>query len=456
MSKIYSLLRNNKQTGPYSLEELVQLQLKPFDLVWAEGKSAGWRYPSEIDALKPYLAEAGSPEPEVQSLKPVVPSPKPVVEATQPLAVAEENKPEAVAPVVPRNKRPSKAIYVSLPAGTNPAPVAAPVPVPEAKQAPVQTVATVGEASGDGAGEEPKESFEERVERMRRRVAAVESREKVEVEEGSDEINTKYSRSLEDIKEEYSSWMKQQKSKKRFPVKKLLFGAAAVLVLTAGGWMAYAFISNAPAPVPAVQPLAEAAIPIAEKENVPEPEHDVPGDAATRAVIEHLDHTLEVLEANEKKAPAKKKATPVVNKRLSNPVRTTPVPAVKPRTETAAGKTAQEKSASPSTETPRRVKSSVPLSKLVNIQGRVVKARKGIEGVEITLQNNSDQTLKLVAVDVLYHKGNNNVIQRETIYFSDIRPGTSRMMVARGNRNARSANYQLGLISAEDGLYVSR
>ena len=55
MQKIYSLLRNNKQSGPYTLEELLQLKLKPFDLVWVEGKSGGWSYPTEIDSLKIYV-----------------------------------------------------------------------------------------------------------------------------------------------------------------------------------------------------------------------------------------------------------------------------------------------------------------------------------------------------------------------------------------------------------------
>jgi hypothetical protein len=443
MSKIYSLLRNNKQTGPYSLEELVQLQLKPFDLVWAEGKSAGWLYPSEIDTLKPYMEAA------VVSPQPEVPSPKPAVETAQPLAVSEEKEPEAIAHIIPQKKKSYKAIYVSFPAGTNPVAEAAPVPAPGLKQASVQPVVTVAGAASDEVGEEPQGSFEERVERMRRRVAAVESREELEEEKG-DEINTKYSRSLDDIKEEYSSWIKEQKSKKRFPLKKLVIGTAALLVLALGGWLGYAFMSNAPAALTAQQPLAEASIPVAEKESNGERGQDVvPGDASTRAVIGHLDHTLEALEANEKKTAVKKKPLPV-------PVRTTPVPASKKNTETAPVQTTQERSTPSSTETPRRVKSSVPLSKLVNIQGRVIKARKGIDGVEITLQNNSGQTLKLVAVDVMYHKGGNRVIQRETIYFSDIRSHTSRILIAPGNRNARGANYQLGLISAEDGLYVSR
>lgn len=50
----YLLLRDNKQSGPYTMEELVAKGLKAYDLVWVEGKSAAWRYPSEIAELKPY------------------------------------------------------------------------------------------------------------------------------------------------------------------------------------------------------------------------------------------------------------------------------------------------------------------------------------------------------------------------------------------------------------------
>ena len=50
----YLLLRDNKQSGPYSVEELAAHGLKAYDLVWLEGKSAAWRYPSEIQELKPF------------------------------------------------------------------------------------------------------------------------------------------------------------------------------------------------------------------------------------------------------------------------------------------------------------------------------------------------------------------------------------------------------------------
>ncbi|HTE27208.1 hypothetical protein [Flavitalea sp.] len=50
----YLLLRDNKQSGPYSVPELIEKGIKAYDLVWLDGKSAAWRYPSEIEELKAY------------------------------------------------------------------------------------------------------------------------------------------------------------------------------------------------------------------------------------------------------------------------------------------------------------------------------------------------------------------------------------------------------------------
>ena len=48
----YRLLRDNKETGPFSEDEMIAKGFKPYDLIWVEGRSAGWRYPSEIPAFK--------------------------------------------------------------------------------------------------------------------------------------------------------------------------------------------------------------------------------------------------------------------------------------------------------------------------------------------------------------------------------------------------------------------
>ena len=55
MEKVYLLLRNNLQTGPYNIDELLQQQLKPLDLIWVEGKSLAWSYPSEVSELNPHV-----------------------------------------------------------------------------------------------------------------------------------------------------------------------------------------------------------------------------------------------------------------------------------------------------------------------------------------------------------------------------------------------------------------
>src|SRR3954464_6534578 len=62
MQRIYLLLRNNKQSGPHTLDELINLALKPFDLIWIEGKSSAWSYPSEVAELKAHVKETKQPE----------------------------------------------------------------------------------------------------------------------------------------------------------------------------------------------------------------------------------------------------------------------------------------------------------------------------------------------------------------------------------------------------------
>ncbi len=50
----YLLLRNNRESGPFTFEEMKGMTLKTYDLLWVVGKSAAWRYPGEIAELKPF------------------------------------------------------------------------------------------------------------------------------------------------------------------------------------------------------------------------------------------------------------------------------------------------------------------------------------------------------------------------------------------------------------------
>lgn len=52
--KAYRLLRNNKEQGPFTAEELIEKNLKPYDLIWVDGRSAAWSYPGELVEFKTY------------------------------------------------------------------------------------------------------------------------------------------------------------------------------------------------------------------------------------------------------------------------------------------------------------------------------------------------------------------------------------------------------------------
>lgn len=54
-NKVYRLLRNNKEQGPFTLEELIVSGLKPYDLIWVDGRSAAWSYPGELNEFKNYV-----------------------------------------------------------------------------------------------------------------------------------------------------------------------------------------------------------------------------------------------------------------------------------------------------------------------------------------------------------------------------------------------------------------
>jgi hypothetical protein len=56
MERVYLLLRNNQQTGPFTIDELLQQQLKPSDMIWVEGKSAAWTYLSELELI-PFIKD---------------------------------------------------------------------------------------------------------------------------------------------------------------------------------------------------------------------------------------------------------------------------------------------------------------------------------------------------------------------------------------------------------------
>ena len=51
MKRVYRLLRDNLESGPFTIDELLGQQLRADDMLWIEGRSTAWCYLSEIELL---------------------------------------------------------------------------------------------------------------------------------------------------------------------------------------------------------------------------------------------------------------------------------------------------------------------------------------------------------------------------------------------------------------------
>ena len=105
----YLLLRDNKESGPFALNDLLNVGLKPYDLVWVQGKSAAWRYSSEVEELKPY-APVIEEQPFDRFFKKQI-----EVKKEEPAAIKELVQ---YAPVAKREELkfvPKKSVFVTLP-----------------------------------------------------------------------------------------------------------------------------------------------------------------------------------------------------------------------------------------------------------------------------------------------------------------------------------------------------
>lgn len=502
MDKIYKLLRNNQQTGPYTLGELAQLGLKPFDLVWADGHTAGWVHPYEVEALVPYLSVA---EEEPVEAVPTA-SATDAESADSPAVVQEPEK----TPVITTN------IFISLPAGAN-------------GSKPVSSVHMIVPAPV--AGEETREQMLERkAQALRQRVEALAAQNKVQDLEPT--LDTRYSRSLDDIKEEYSYWMQEQKDRRLWlGFTKRQWTTAALLVLI--GAVAFAVLKwlGAPiqpspvpvmsqAPVESLEPAASAGQEAGVADLKPEKQSVINTEVSdsTSQALDKLEQDNKLIEQDLKRfegtakptAPkpaqeisppqeaiqtqssqnktlaggANHTGTKITSKPADSPVRAVafrpeskvpqPVPDNARKQDTlnthrqvsttqakvvnqTVSKETSRPAAPPVSMVSSRPDPKLPFSKQIDVRARYQKVARGrgFEGVELMLRNNSRKVLKTVAVDVIYYNESGRQLGKEIVYFNNVYPGVSLTLTAPGHKRAVKATHHMGLISTSDAVYMA-
>jgi hypothetical protein len=445
MQKPYSLLRSNQEMGPYSLDELLQLGLKPFDLIWVNGRSAAWQYPSEIESLKAFFPVSG----------------KDVQQAEAPESNnAYEDRFQQPVPAPP------KKIFVSMPSPANGSRIA------ENKTAP--------------------QAIPERTE-PRQEVTAASVNEYA--------AKTNYSKSLTEVEEEYTNWVYKQKTKKKvtFDTKKM-FRAAMLLVLLGGGYFLFArlFTKSGPAPIIALDKTSVATIPEndapasaeATEETIPVTKtkqavkkHDQAAAKAkepktTKAIV--APKTVETVRPpliidNEKNAgqeikedkastaetkkdtqKEKKKGLGTVFKNVLDKFKSkkkeedkteVPVTVPEPRTDRTS---AHRDDAATNAVDPEMI-----AQQLIITSNSGDNWMMGVKGLKLTLNNRSNATIKSAPVIISYYNQSDDLLEKKTIVFSNVPPKGKVSLPAPDNKWADHVEYKLGTIAVKEDGYVS-
>jgi hypothetical protein len=430
MQKIYSLLRSNKQSGPYTLDELLQLNLKAFDLIWVEGKSGGWSYPTEIEALKMYVLEPPKSLEEKEISTTSQPANQPTL--SQAITSVIEEKPIS-------SKANAKHIYISLPAGKQVTPINTDI------KEPIETFE-----------ESPEAKLERKAMELRNKIQAfTENKNTPKVD---NDLDTKYSRSLDDIKQEYSSWLyQQQKKKKVFPTKYMVPAVAVSILLAAAYFLFPLFFHTTPNDttvlasqnnstslpqsdnyLPEKKPITKKRIiqsikPAKKiKENISVAK---PTRVNTNEEIDKVDTYLDSL----KTASQKKN-------RVDDEIVYQPASSQNDGTRQSTKRTAGPQQTNSQTEN-----DPTPFTELIKLSEST-----GNGSPHLSLYNNSDKYIKFIAVDVHYYKANRKLLQKKTLYFKDISPKSSARLYLPQEKNAASVNYEIGLISTDSGLYYAK
>lgn len=448
----YLLLRNNKEKGPFSLDELIQHGLKPYDLVWVNGKSAAWRYPGEIAELKEY-SPAVEEQPYDRFFK------KPSEEKKQePVPVPQKEAVVQQPAYIPR-----KSVFVTLPG--------------QKQQQPVR----IKERAVTG-----NEKYQPPVKET---AMADTTAPTIRITETPVTAEIKYSQPLDEIKEMYVKTLqdrKQKIAKKTYLNAAMKNAAVALAIVGVGILIGFAMKSNGNRPttvaenvipqqatvVPADTDKTVLTLPGEEQQTEEMPAEPV--DEEPQPVIQDEMKKQEVKEQKQSPQTApvnvpEKAITTSPTKEVVQPEKKF-VPADEPspgveinartgeRTKKMRSETTDEQPASKtiSEPAPKAVLKNNSLSKQVTVSSNEYQkvAFGGIRNLQLTVSNDSKYVLDNVVVELQYLKPSEQPLKTESIQFRSVAPGgTQTIRIPDTNRGIKvtyKITHILSVQSAKD------
>ena len=420
----YLLLRSNKQSGPYSLQQLVSFGLKPYDLVWLEGKSAAWRYPSEVEGLKDYApATEEQPYDRFYKKPEEKPQEKQINKPAQPQQeIYSLPKEETyVLPVENKTITTSRKVFVAMPenhvSNKQSQPVYAKVPAFVEEKPVVVEEKKVG-SNSVYIRQEPVAK-----EQVLPKQEPIIKADPVSLKE-EPTLNEKYAESLDDIKRRYTETYLSRKKKSRWTsthtsVLQVFGGAIFFCLIVVVAYKNFAGEDKPQSRTTMIQP---------DKRSI---NTVIPSNTST--VTPPL--TPEAKTSSTIKTQTKKEDTNIPAESLvTNSTQQKKDEVIRENEITAAEKV--EKKAvmpKPTEEKPAETKPKtrpVNINKLVNVTANNYKQRAfgGVMNLELTVNNDSKFELDKVIVELQYLKPSEQPIKTEKIVFSSIEANGSKTL----------------------------
>lgn len=436
----YLLLRNNKESGPYTLNELVSHGLKAYDLIWATGKSAAWRYPGEIPELKEY-APIVEEQPYDRFYK------KPSEEKKEETGFASQEETG-----VPSNATPVPVVRKSIPIVEEIKPSFIPkrsvfVTLPGQKQQ--QYVAKE---------EAPVKKYEQYQPRVKETVYKAEEpaplTKTITITENPVAAEIKYSQPLDEIKEMYVKTLQDRKQKiayKTFLLQSIKKIAVVLAIVGAGVLIGFTIkstsakkeiVADASITKNPVISSTEASLPDEPAETVTQQTEEITKEQSQQQqakteqqlAIDQPAIKTPVTEKIIKGSPLLLEATPRkenIQSQHREVAADEPSPGVEVNEHTGERsrkvRNTEEETVLPVNEKPKAVFKNGSLSKLVSVNTNEYQrvAFGGIRNLQLTVNNDSKYILDNVVVELQYLKPSEEPLRTENISFKSISPGGS-------------------------------
>lgn len=441
---MYLLLRDNKQSGPYSLDELKTMGLKAYDLVWVDGKSAAWRYPCEIEELSAF-APAVEEQPFDRFFKKPSSTSKPAnAAATSPNVLSSEASTVS-------GKR---IIYVTMPAGKGQG-VLTREPVRNTSSAP----ATVNRSADT---------------RDIRPVTPVENNNPPSWQPAPGPVmdnEAKLSQIREDWKNDVEITPLIKKRKELRIVQPLAVAVCVLALLAAGIFIGMSINKQTLGFGKKVAANGSLATQANEQSTNHISQQQLPVAAAPTSQVQPPPadsmHTLisaagPVTSASSGKPP--RQTSPREKSTAGNARNQSALPALA-RDSSALGIPVIHREAVHRTDLPADrsenadkevVKNNIANLVSVGTSGYTVGTFGGISDLQLTVSNHSVYPLDLVVVEVQYIQANKKVFKTENLYFRGIGPGSALMQEAPKSTRGIKVQYKITLVNSKElGLSYS-